>query len=148
MKKTILALACMAAVTMFAACGGGSKKSADGTTKTEEVVSSKWPENEYTKLIPQPEGVTLKGNEAIDNVYFIGHTIVTSGWSVADAKAYAEQLKKAGFTIPGGGSEDGVVEDDGTTFSFAVKNSDGVNVSIYTNGGHGGISIQKSKNSH
>lgn len=145
MKKTILALACMASLMIMTACGGGSKKSSDGTTKTEEVVSSEWPENEYTKLIPQPEGVTIEGNQANDNPYFVGHDIAISGWSVADAKAYAEQLKKAGFTIPGSGSEDGVVEDNGTTFSFAVENSDGLYVSIYTNGSNGAISIQKSK---
>lgn len=34
MKKIYLALMCMAAVTMFTACGGGSKKSADGTAET------------------------------------------------------------------------------------------------------------------
>ena len=145
MKKTILALACMASLVIMTACGGGSKKASDGTTNTKEVVSSKWPDTEHTKQVPKPEGITIVGNQPIDNVYTVGHTIVISDCSVATAKAYAEQLKKAGFTIPGSGSKDGVVEDDGKTFSFAMENSDGVYVNIYTNGTNGGISIQKSK---
>lgn len=145
MKKIYLALMCMAAVTMFTACGGNAnKKAVDGTTDTREVVSSDWPENEYTKLVPEPESVKITGNQAVDNVYYAGHQVVTSGWSVSDCKAYAERVKKAGFTSPGSGS-DVVIQDDGTTYSFCAKNSNGMIVSLYTDGSHGAISIEKRK---
>jgi len=151
MKQIFTALMCMVAVAMFTACGGNAnKKNADGTTETKstvEVVSEKWPVNEYTKLIPKLEGVTITGNQATDNAYFVGHDVVTSGWSIADCKAYAEQVKKAGFTIPGAGSDD-VAKETATSYTFGAENSDGVAVSLYTNGSNGGISIQKSKNSN
>lgn len=153
MKKTFLVLMCMASVAMFTACIGGNanKKTADGTTETKTEAKSdskKWPVTEYTKLIPQPKGITIYEEYPIaeDNPYYAGHQITVTDWSVADCKAYAEELKKAGFTTPGAGLKNVVVKDDGTDYSFGAENSDGVYVSIGThNGKSGSISIQVQK---
>lgn len=153
MKHTFLVLMCMASVAMFTACIGGNanRKTVDGKaeTKTEKKSDSKkWPVTECTKLIPQPKGISIYEEKAIsdDNPYFSGHTITVTNWSVEDCKAYAEELKKAGFTTPGTGSNNVVVKDDGTDYAFGAQNSDGVYVTIGThNGKSGSISIQIQK---
>lgn len=153
MKKTILALACMAAVTMFAACGGGNaKKEADGIlkeaqekVKAREVVSSEWPKNEFTKLIPEPENVTITGNEKVDNMYYLGHRIVVKDWSKEDCKAYIEKLKAAGFTKPLVGMEDVITSDTDKMYSFDATNADGVHASVGIMGSNGSIDITTKK---
>lgn len=152
MRHSILTLVCLAAVALLAACGGNSnKKAADGTTETKTEAkndSKKWPVTEYTKLIPQPEGITIYEEHAIaeDNPYFAGHQITVTDWSVEDCKAYAEQLKKAGFTTPSAGYDDVVIKDDGTEYTFGARNSDDVYVTFGTYAGRSGsISIQKHK---
>lgn len=152
MKKIYLALMCMVSLVIMTACGGNSnKKAIDGTTKTETEAKSdskKWPVTEYTKLIPQPKGISIYEEHAIaeDNPYFSGHQITVTDWSIENCKAYAEELKKAGFTTPGAGSDDVVVKDDDMDYAFGAKNSDGVYVTIGThNGKSGSISIQVKK---
>lgn len=153
MKKIYLALMCMAAVTMFTACGGGNsnKKTADGKAeaKTEaKSDSKKWPVTEYTKLIPQPKGITIYEEHAIaeDNPYFSGHQITVTDWSIEDCKAYAEELKKAGFTTIPAGYKSLVGDDDDKKYSFRAENSDGVFVTVSTYTGRSGIiSIQVKK---
>lgn len=108
MRKVFLALMCMASLVIMTACGGGNnnaKKEASDIlddakemVEKSEVVSSDWPENEFTKLIPKPENVKISGNKKVDNAYYIGHTIVVENWSKEDCKAYIEKLKAAGFT--------------------------------------------------
>ena len=155
MKQILPVLMCLAAVLTLTACRGGKadKKSADVKTevKAEAITeaTSQWPVTEYTKLIPQPKGITIYEEHAIadDNPYFAGHQITVTDWSVADCKAYAEELKKAGFTTPGNGSDTVVIKDTESDYSFGARNSDGVYVTIGTrNGGSGTISIQVSKN--
>ena len=86
MKKVFLSMVCLASLVMMTACGGGNnnaKKEASDIledakemVQKSEVVSSDWPENEYTKLIPKPENITITGNQEVDNMYYIGHRIV------------------------------------------------------------------------
>lgn len=101
-----------------------------------------WPSNEYTNLIPKPEGVTIYDEQAIDNNYFVGHNITLIDWPIEECKAYAEKLKDAGFTIPSAGYDSVVVKDTDTMYSFGAKNSDGVYVTVGSGNGTGTISIQ------
>ncbi len=155
MKKIYLALMCIVSLMAMTACGGGEKKTnAITDVETEvatetEVDEKEWPVTEYTKLIPQPEGVTIYEEHAIadNNPYFAGHQITLTDWSIEECKAYAAKLQEMGFTTPGAGETSVVVKDDGVDYSFGAKNSDGVYVTVGTRGGKSGsISIQVQKN--
>ena len=156
MKKVFLAMVCMASLVMMTACGGGNnnaKKEASDIledakemVQKSEVVSSDWPENEYTKLIPKPENITITGNQEVDNMYYIGHRIVIKNFSKEDCKAYIEKLKAAGFTKPIAGMKDVITNDKETMFSFDALNADGVHASVSIMGSNGMISITKNKN--
>ena len=155
MRKEFLALMCMASLVIMTACGGGNnnaKKEASDIlddakemVKKSEVVSSDWPENEFTKLVPKPENVKIMGNKKVDNAYYIGHSVVVKGWSKEDCKAYVEKLKAAGFTKPLAGMKDVITNDKETMFSFDALNADGVHASAAVMGENGTINIQKNK---
>ena len=155
MKRVFLALMCMASLVIMTACGGGNnnaKKEASDIlddakemVEKSEVVSSDWPENEYTKLIPKPENVKISGNKKVDNAYYIGHTIVVENWSKEDCKAYIEKLKAAGFTKPLAGMKDVITNDKETMYSFDALNADGVHASVGIMGKNGTINIKKNK---
>ena len=155
MRKVFLALMCMASLVIMTACGGGNnnaKKEASDIledakemVQKSEVVSSDWPENEFTKLVPKPENVKIMGNKKVDNAYYIGHSVVVKGWSKEDCKAYVEKLKAAGFTKPLAGMKDVITNDKETMFSFDALNADGVHASAAVMGENGTINIQKNK---
>ena len=155
MKKVFVALMCMASLVIMTACGGGNsnaKKEASDIlddakemVQKSEVVSSDWPENEFTKLVPKPENVKITGNKKVDNAYYIGHSVVVKGWSKEDCKAYVEKLKAAGFTKPLAGMKDVITNDKETMFSFDALNADGVHASAAVMGENGTINIQKKK---
>lgn len=63
MKKTILALACMAAATLFTACGGGSKKSADGTAETKTETKA---QDEAMVKVSDIEDAKIELGEGVD----------------------------------------------------------------------------------
>lgn len=155
MKKVFLSMVCMASLVLMTACGGGNnnaKKEASDIledakemVQKSEVVSSDWPENEFTKLVPKPENVKIMGNKKVDNAYYIGHSVVVKGWSKEDCKAYVEKLKAAGFTKPLAGMKDVITNDKETMFSFDALNADGVHASAAVMGENGTINIQKNK---
>ena len=153
MKKVFLALMCIASLVIMTACGGGNAKKdgsdiledAEKMVQKSEVVSSDWPENEFTKLVPKPENVKIMGNKKVDNAYYIGHSVVVKGWSKEDCKAYVEKLKAAGFTKPLAGMKDVITNDKETMFSFDALNADGVHASAAVMGENGTINIQKNK---
>ncbi len=145
----------MASLVIMTACGGenNAKKEASDIledaqemVQESEVVSSEWPENEFTNLIPKPDNITITGNKPIDNMYYIGHTIVVKDWSIEDCKAYIEKLKAAGFTKPIAGMKDVITNDKETIYSFDALNADGVHASVGIMGSNGTIDITKNKN--
>lgn len=148
-------MVCLASLVIMTACGGGNnnaKKEASDIledakemVQKSEVVSSDWPENEFTKLVPKPENVKIMGNKKVDNAYYIGHSVVVKGWSKEDCKAYVEKLKAAGFTKPLAGMKDVITNDKETMFSFDALNADGVHASAAVMGENGTINIQKNK---
>lgn len=155
MKKVFISMLCMASLVIMTACGGenNAKKEASDIledaqemVQESEVVSSEWPENEFTNLIPKPNNITITGNKPIDNMYYIGHTIVVKDWSREDCKAYIEKLKAAGFTKPIAGMKDVITNDKETIYSFDALNADGVHASVGIIGSNGTIDITKNKN--
>ena len=64
---------------------------ADGSTSQ---LGGKWPDNEYTKLIPNP-GFTLTGASSTDSDF----TAVFQDVTAEQAKAYGAKVKDKGFTI-------------------------------------------------
>lgn len=149
-------MVCLASLVIMTACGGGNnnaKKEASDIledakemVQKSEVVSSDWPENEFTKLVPKPENVKIMGNKKVDNAYYIGHSVVVKGWSKENCKAYVEKLKAAGFTKPIAGMKDVITNDKETMFSFDALNADGVHASVGIMGSNGMIEITKKKN--
>lgn len=156
MKKVFITMMCMASLVIMTACGGGNNNAqteasdiledAQEMVQKSEVVSSEWPENEYTNLIPKPENITITGNQKVDNMYYIGHRIIIKDFSKEDCKAYIEKLKAAGFTNPIAGMKDVITNDKETIFSFDALNADGVHASVGIMGSNGTIEITKKKN--
>ena len=138
MKKLLSITLILLLVLSFAACSstGSSKQTSaevesQGQDLAEKIISDsikqdgltdlniagkKWPDNEFTSLIPEPKSGTLGTSMRDGDVYVI---LVT--WTVEEVKAYAEQLKAAGFTY------DNKVLDVGDYF-FTCFNEDGVEV--------------------
>ena len=92
----------MAAVitTIVDTDGNVVTQNTDGTWKVKDDqggqadVGSKWPDNEFTKLIPKP-------NFEVSLSYAEGDRcgIQFANLTAEDLRAYAEQLKSAGFTV-------------------------------------------------
>ena len=138
MKKVLLSIALL--VLCFSACGGGGgqsdSKAVEG--KADELADAiinevfrqdgfdeggrthdKWPDNKFTQHVPKPEiGMTrmcvITGSMCVITM----HDPDASFWSMASKKAYAAQLREAGYTL----NDDSA--DDGSWFS--AYNSDGV----------------------
>lgn len=152
MKKKFL-VSLLAVVMCFVLTGCGDKENTkDGENNNQgekqqiEEQGKSWPSNEYTNLIPKPEGATITDESEIDNVYYVGHNIDLEDWTIEECKAYAEKLKEAGFTTPGSGQSSVVVTDTKSTYSFGAENEDGVYVTVGSSYNSGRISIQQNKN--
>ena len=154
MRKVCLAMMCISSLVITVACGGNNSvkkepsdilENAKDLVTENETVSSEWPDNEFTGLVPKPDNVTITGNKKVDNAYYTGHTVVVKDWSKEDCMAYAEKLKAAGFTKPLAGMKDVVTNDKGTMYSFDALNADGVHASVGVMGNNGTINITKNK---
>ncbi len=104
-------------------------QNADGTWSVSDGqggqanVGSKWPDNEFTKLVPKPDfEVSLSLTEGDRCAIQFGSL------TAEDLRAYAEKLKSAGFTV------DAETEDDnefGTwIYTYSAKNANGVEVEL------------------
>ena len=153
MKKKLL-VGLLAVVMCFALTGCGEEKTNnggnnDGGSGQQEQGGTSgvaWPSNQYTNLIPKPEGATIYDEKEVDNAYYLGHTIDLKDWTIEECKAYAEKLKEAGFTTPGTGSSSVVLTDTDSSYSFGAENSDGVYVTVGSSNNVGRISITINKN--
>ncbi|MDO5555931.1 MAG: hypothetical protein Q4G09_04670 [Clostridia bacterium] len=126
--------------------GGTSTNGGSQQEEQDETSGVAWPSNQYTNLIPKPEGATIYDEKEVDNNYYVGHSIDLTDWTIEECKAYAEKLKEAGFTIPSSGANSVVVTDTDSTYSFGAENSDGVYVTVGSSYNSGRISIQKNNN--
>lgn len=146
MKRILkeLFVVAIALILLFSLTGCGEKENNnEGTLQQEQGTA--WPSNEYTDLIPFPEGATIYDDSEINNAYYVGHNIDLQDWTIEECKSYAEKLKEKGFTTPGSGMNSVVITDTQSSYSFGAKNSDGVYVTVGSSYNSGRISIQKNK---
>lgn len=143
MKHLILSTSLLlSALFLLTACGGGSSGQPSGKaeTKTEAKATKggdKWPDNEYTKLLPKPE-ITV--SSASVGTFADGETFAAnfaSGTTREQFKAYIEQLKASGFTVK--------VEVDTDSTYGGTADKDGYHVSWIYTGGKGSIQVNKKK---
>ncbi len=145
MKKVLL----IAAIVMFAAsamftvssCRNKAKKAEaeleqQVADKVEELVedveiSTKWTNNDYTKLVPKPEMEVIAAGESE-----LGYSASFSNATVEQVKNYVAKLKDAGFTV-------NAFENDGEIYSYPAQNADGYSVAITFAQGQSGIVIAK-----
>jgi hypothetical protein len=87
---------------------------------TEEAESLPWPDNDYTKLFPNP-GFKILTEESHER----GMVIEFSDWSIKDAKKYAKRLQSDyGFTADSAATNEG-------TYNFDSRNNDGQGLKFY-----------------
>ena len=92
-----------------------------------------WPQNEFTADLPVPGKDMITASEVSED----GCTIMMT-WTAEDAKAYAGELKKAGF-------DRGVEEQDLASmgmYTFSASNGEYTVIAMLA-GGSGGIEIEK-----
>jgi hypothetical protein len=124
--------------------GSSRKRKAESSTakqkqETKAITSSDtWPGNEFTELIPQPSfSVKIEGG-GIDSHDF---ALVFQGASIADIKAYVEEIKKAGFSLDVATDEFQVM---GLQFyDFEAENKDGYEIEVFSTNGFAGLSMEK-----
>ncbi|MDR1641509.1 MAG: hypothetical protein LBT59_17590 [Clostridiales bacterium] len=97
-----------------------------------------WPSNEYTKIIPKPSfPVDIEGGGMDDEDF----TIVFRGASIDEIKAYAEEIKEAGFVLDPETDEFQVGSFD--FYNYEAKNEAGYEVEVFSARGIAGLSIEK-----
>ena len=102
----------------------------------EGQIGGNWPDNEYTKLVPKPSFELYAA--VIEGETF---SVMFTNATIEQIKAYAEQVKAAGFNI----NEE--VEDQEAMgmviYSFTAENADGYTVEITSANGTSSLSISK-----
>ena len=108
-------------------------KDADGG---EGQIGGDWPDNEYTKLVPKPS-FELYAAVIEDETFSVMFTNAT----IEQIKAYAEQVKAAGFNLNEELTDENVM--GMVIYSFATENADGYTVEITSANGTSALTISK-----
>ncbi len=123
--------------------GDKYKQSSDGSWSYEgangetlDIGSGKWPDNEFTKLVPKPD-MDISATATENNKL----SVVFANASVDKVKAYVEKLKNAGFTVDADTVDQTVGDMD--IFSYTSDNSSGVHIEITYSAGTGALVISK-----
>ncbi len=137
MRRTRSIILCLAAVTMFCACGGNAdkKQAADGATETQQVETKaskggavkeikngdSWPDNHFTQQVPKLDipinegGVSVSDKEVLIRINRANAT-------PQQLAAYWEKVKAAGFTVRTMNATDGS--------EYSASNAAGYRVSL------------------
>lgn len=102
----------------------------------EGQIGGNWPDNEYTKLVPKPS-FELYAAVIEDETFSVMFTNAT----IEQIKAYAEQVKAAGFNLNEELTDENVM--GMVIYSFAAENADGYSVEIFSASGSSGMRIDK-----
>lgn len=108
--------------------GFKTTQKADGTWEAEGAdglyaVTGKWPDNDFTRLLPPPDFGTVQSASSEGNVFSALLADVTQG----EARLYAEKLQEAGFTVDAEESPEIAGAD---LYTFTAKNAGGAEVSV------------------
>ena len=101
-----------------------------------DMLSGEWPENEFTAQIPKPSMKVLHSESAEDEF-----SVAFLNVSAEDIKAYAAELKAAGFTVD---PEEEDKEIYGVTmYSYRASNPAGYCVELTFAAGTGALNVSK-----
>ena len=102
----------------------------------EGQIGGNWPDNEYTKLVPKPSFELYAA--VIEGETF---SVMFTNATIEQIKAYAEQVKAAGFNLNEELTDENVM--GMVIYSFAAENADGYSVEIFSASGSSGMRIDK-----
>ena len=108
-------------------------KDADGG---EGQIGGDWPDNEFTKLVPKPSFELYAA--AVDGDTF---SVLFTNATIEQLKAYADQVKAAGFNLNEELTDENVM--GMVIYSFAAENADGYSVEVFSASGTTGLRISK-----
>ena len=108
-------------------------KDADGG---EGQLGGNWPDNEFTKLVPKPSFELYAA--VIEGETF---SVMFTNATIEQIKAYAEQVKAAGFNLNEELTDENVM--GMVIYSFAAENADGYSVEVFSASGTTGLRISK-----
>lgn len=102
----------------------------------DQIGGGEWPDNEFTQQVPKP-AFRIFGASGEDDSF----GVIFASVSVDELKAYAEQVRAAGFTI------DEEVQDQNTmgvaVYTLSAKNESGYTVSLAYAAGSCSMTIEK-----
>ena len=102
----------------------------------EGQIGGNWPDNEYTKLVPKPS-FELYAAVIEDETFSVMFTNAT----IEQIKAYAEQVKAAGFNLNEELTDQNVM--GMVIYTFSAENADGYSVEVFSASGTTGLRISK-----
>ena len=108
-------------------------KDADGG---EGQIGGDWPDNEFTKLVPKPSFELYAA--AVDGDTF---SVLFTNATIEQLKAYADQVKAAGFNLNEELTDQNVM--GMVIYTFSAENADGYSVEIFSASGSSGMRIDK-----
>ena len=108
-------------------------KDADGG---EGQIGGDWPDNEFTKLVPKPSFELYAA--AVDGDTF---SVLFTNATIEQLKAYADQVKAAGFNLNEELTDQNVM--GMVIYTFSAENADGYSVEIFSASGTTGLRISK-----
>ena len=102
----------------------------------EGQIGGNWPDNEYTKLVPKPSFELYAA--VIEGETF---SVMFTNATIEQIKAYAEQVKAAGFNLNEELTDQNVM--GMVIYTFSAENADGYSVEIFSASGSSGMRIDK-----
>ena len=102
----------------------------------EGQIGGNWPDNEYTKLVPKPSFELYAA--AVDGDTF---SVLFTNATIEQLKAYADQVKAAGFNLNEELTDQNVM--GMVIYTFSAENADGYSVEIFSASGSSGMRIDK-----
>ena len=102
----------------------------------EGQIGGNWPNNEYTKLVPKPSFELYAA--VIEGETF---SVMFTNATIEQIKAYAEQVKAAGFNLNEELTDQNVM--GMVIYTFSAENADGYSVEVFSASGTTGLRISK-----
>ena len=134
-RKLFLASALLFAALSLAACGHTGKEGASSAAEPAWAEISQWPDNEFTRHIPQPEAgnpVRFTQGSSAEYDFF---SLELAGINLEDCRAYLQTVKDTGFS-PVSELEEEVSPGSVSIVNVYSKNETGLSLA-YSSGSEG-----------